>query len=1138
MRRFDPITVPLDGTNLIEASAGTGKTHAITDLYVRLLLERRLSVGQMLVVTFTNAATAELRARVRRRLRAALSRFETVDDCGDEFLDRLVVNRRAEGALDQDRAQLMVALHTFDEAAIFTIHGFCQRMLRENAFESGVPFDAELITNEGPLLADVVQDFWVRELHAAPQSFVQHLKAKKVNHKLLEQLAFRIVTHPEMSILPERHNLAVGTDSEPANADELTADWLGARRLRLQLDAVEYARRELRRRKELLRLESFDDLLHRLAVALRGDHGATLADLIRDRFRVALIDEFQDTDPVQYDIFHRVYGATDSALFLIGDPKQAIYAFRGADVFAYMQAKRDARARLHTLRTNCRSDPALIGAVNRLFQRIEEPFVFDEIDFLPAEAAQRASDRLMGAVSGEPPLQILFVPRTGQQGTSGALTKGRTEPWLRRAVAAEIVRFLTSGPMIGERPVEPGDIAVLCRKNKQAAQMQEELRALGVPTVLQTEASVFEAPEADEMERVLVALSDPGDAGAIRAALATSLLGQDAEDLHVLEQEEHRWDEWVRRFQDWHDVWVRRSFVTAFRALLDSQDVQRRLLALIDGERRLTNVLHLVELLHTASTEERRGPHALLHWLSQMRTDVEARAALGGEAAQIRLENDAAAVKLTTVHKSKGLEYPIVYCPFLWDGLLLQPVDKKLPRFHDPHDRNRLKLDVGSEQHRAHVVRADYEAFAENLRLLYVALTRARHRCAIVWGPFRDAEKSALGYVLHQLPERSGDLRAITTKRIKSFIKSRDDRAMRADLEAIARSAPGCIAVTDLSLESVERYTPEVAEPHELQCRTATRSASKSWRTSSFSALSASETTISEPAGEGLDHDATLTTAPEQVLPDMSQPVTLHEFPTGPRAGQLVHEVLERLDFQVSDPYVIRDGVTSTLARFGFEERWADALCGALPEMLATPLGESGEPFCLRDVSASQRLNELEFILPVADKRGVESHGGTSPALLEAEHLGEVFAQYATAAVPSVYPEHLGCLDFPPLAGFLRGFIDLAFEHRGRWYVVDYKSNFLGPSHDDYQSPSVLNAMIGHHYFLQYHLYVVALHRYLGVRVPTYDYDRHFGGVYYLFLRGMAPHYPTRTGTFFDRPSREMIEGLSAAIAGQHAEAA
>ena len=593
-----------------------------------------------------------------------------------------------------------------------------------------------------------------------------------------------------------------------------------------------------------------------------------------------------------------------------------------------MQAKQDARARLHTLGTNYRADPALIGAVNRLFQRIKEPFVFDQIDFLPVEPAPRASDQLADAAAGEPPLQILFVPRTGQEARGGQINKGWAVPWLMKAVAAEIVRFLTSGPMIGERPVEPGDIAVLCRKNKQAAQMQEELRALGVPTVLQTEASVFEAPEAAEMERVLLALSDPGDPGAIRAALATSLLGQNASDLYALEQEEHQWDEWVQRFQDWHDVWVQRSFVTAFRALLDSQDVQPRLLATIDGERRLTNVLHLVELLHTASTEERRGPHALLHWLRQMQTDVEARAALGGEAAQIRLESDAAAVKLTTVHKSKGLEYPVVYCPFLWDGKVLQGVDEKLPRFHDPRDGNRLKLDVGSEQHDTHVERAEYEAFAENLRLLYVALTRARHRCAVVWGPFRDAETSALGYVLHQPTDRSEDLRAITAERIQSFFESDDDEAMRADLEAIAGSAPGCIAIADLSLESVERYTAEVAEPHQLQCRMTTRSVSKSWRSSSFSALSASETMISEPAGEGLDHDASVATTPEQVLPEVDHQVTLHEFPMGARAGQLVHEVLERLDFQVSDPSVIRDGVASTLARFGFEERWAEVLCG------------------------------------------------------------------------------------------------------------------------------------------------------------------------------------------------------------------
>jgi len=1115
VKALDPLTVALAGTNLIEASAGTGKTHTITNLYLRLLLELRLSVGQILVVTYTNAATAELRARVRKRLRDALAAFEGNGN-RDDFLDRLVAARRKAGMLEQDRVQLVVALHGFDEAAIFTIHGFCQRMLQENAFESGVAFDTELITNQSPLLAEVVQDFWVRELHQASDDFVRRLaKSKpKITPGSLEQLATRIIAHPDMPILP------ADDSSEQPNDD------LDARVLRFQLDFIRYARQELRRRKERARIQSFDDLLHRLAEALRGPGGAHLAATIRQRFRAALIDEFQDTDPIQYEIFRRAYRDSDAVLFLIGDPKQAIYAFRGADVFAYIQAKHDAAGAPRTIAVNYRSDPSLVGAVNALFGRLERPFVFDDIPFIHVKPAPEGGDRLGGSAKGRPPLQVLLVDRATAETHRGFINKGWGEGRLTHFVAGEIVRFLASGATIGARPVAPGDIAVLCRKNMQAASMQEALRNLGVPTVLETEASVFETTEADEMERVLLALADPGDARAIRAALCTQIMGENAESLRLLDQEEQRWDEWVARFQRWHDLWAQRSFVAALRALLDSQGVQQRLLGLFDGERRLTNVLHLLELLHTASTEERRGPQALAHWLTQMRTDAESRAALAGESAQIRLESDAAAVKLTTVHKSKGLQYPIVYCPYLWDGALLSQGDRRAVRFHDPDDGNRLKLDIGSAAHRDYEALAETEVFAENLRLLYVALTRAQHSSTIVWGAFNGAEHSALGYVLHQ-PGAGESSREITAAHIKSL----DDRHLRAEVEALAAAAPGCIGVGTLSVDRLARYTPPAGATPALGCRTATRELRPIWRMSSFSALAASGGKLSLPAEEGLDHDATAeTSATEGAAPSVATPIVLHDFPRGARAGQLVHQILQDLDFGAEEQ-VLAAQVSQTIRTFGFEEIWAEPLSRALADVLDTKLCSGANPLRLRDVPLSRRASELEFLLPVAGESVADRAG--RPNLLTAKRIAVVFARHAATPVSSAYAARVGQLGFGALAGFLRGFIDLVFEHDGRWYLVDYKSNMLGPRPEDYQPQRLLGAMSDHHYFLQYHLYVVALHRHLASRLADYDYERHFGGVYYLFLRGMAPHYPQHNGVYSDRPSPALVESLSAVLAGR-----
>jgi len=1138
---LDPLTVPLTGTQLIEASAGTGKTHAITDLYVRMLLELRLGVSQILVVTYTNAATAELRGRVRARVREAHAAFETPGSTDDTFLDHLVRARSAQGSVAQDRVHLAVALHSFDEAAIFTIHGFCQRILQENAFESGVAFDTELITNQGAMLTEVVQDFWVRELHDAPASFVDHLGEQGVSPQSLEQLALKAIGNPDMPILPAPGGPPVprgrrGRAAQPA------ADDVDARVLKFQHDLIDYARRELRARKERMRTQSFDDLLQRLAEALRGPGGSTLAQAIRHRFRAALIDEFQDTDPIQYDIFRRVYLDSAAVLFLIGDPKQAIYAFRGADVFAYIQAKHDTAGPPHTLNVNHRADPSLVRAVDTLFGRLTEPFVFDDIPFVHVQPAPDAADCLGGSAAGQPPLQILFVDRTTvETGRGNVINKPWGEWPLARAVTADIVRFLRSGATIRNRPVEPGDMAVLCRTNKQAAVMQQVLRQMGVPSVLQTEASVFEAPEAEEVQRLVCAMADPGDSRAIRAALCTPMLGQDAEALSALEHDEQRWDDWVRRFQAWHDTWTQRGFVAAFRTLLEAQGVPQRLLGWLDGERRLTNILHLMELLHAASMQERHGPQALVHWLTQMRADTEVRSTLAGEAAQIRLESDGAAVKLTTLHKSKGLQYPIVYCPYLWDGTLLRKGETALP-FHDPDDGNRLKLDIRGSDHPAHRERAATEVFAEHLRLLYVALTRAQHRCSVVWGAFRDAESSPLGYVLHQAPRAPAELRHLTAAHIKAFFASGNDYAMRAELDALAASAPACIGVATLSIDPGPRYTAAAAPTHALRCRTATRELERTWHVSSFSGLAASGGTLSAPAEAGLDHDATaesMAAGGQPIRAARETAVVLHDFPRGARAGQLIHQVMQDLDFAAADPSPLRDLVSRTLGRFGFEEPLSDQLSRAIADVIATPFGQGAPPVRLRDIPLSRRLNEMEFILPVAGESLQERRAGAHPqapeggALLTAARLADVFARYAAPPVPSSYPGQLRALGFGALTGFLRGFMDLVFEHDGRWYVVDYKSNRLGEQPQDYQSAKLIAAMGGDHYFLQYHLYVVALHRYLEARVPEYDYERHFGGVYYLFLRGMAPQYAYHNGVFCDRPSRTLTEHLSAVLAGQ-----
>jgi exodeoxyribonuclease V beta subunit len=1122
---LQPIAVELAGSHLIEASAGTGKTYAITTLYVRFLLELELRVAQILVVTYTNAATAELRLRIRNRLRDTLAALDTGHWPGDETLDAFIRGRRdrGEAAVNRDRALLLAALHAFDEAAIFTIHGFCQRVLQESAFESGVAFDVDLLANLTGLIDEVVHDYWIRELHDAQPAFVRCLRgepdadgntSKSIDPSTLQRIAAVVATHPDVEILPD-----LGELSDSAALDELA--------LRFKRGFVDYTRFELRRRKTAAHVQSFDDLLQHLREALAGQGGDILAAAVRDRYRAALIDEFQDTDAVQYEIFRRIYVAGGAPLFLIGDPKQAIYAFRGADVFTYVGAKAQAAA-THTLLTNRRSDPALLRAINAVFERATPAFLFEAIGYERIEPAPGARDRLGGSRLGKSPFEILFVRREGmevERNRPHRILKPAATRFVTEAVAARVAALLAEGATLrlegGERPLIPADVAVLCRMNREAAEVQEALRQRGVHAVLQSDATVFETPEAVAVERTMQALANPSDNRTLRAALASSLIGLDAGELHSLESDEAQWDVWAGRFRDWHDRWRDRSFFVAFRGLLDELDVEQRLLGSVGGERRLTDVLHLVELLHRASVDERLGPQALVHWLARMRTDAATRAELLGEAARIRLESDESAVKLVTIHRSKGLEYPVVFCPFSWGGGSLHPDDRLALRFHDPADGNRFKLDLGSEDFPAHQQRAELETLAENLRLLYVAFTRAKHYCGVVWGAIRDSETSALAYLLHQDRSAPPSQRTrATSNRVKGLT---DDEILR-ELEALAQASDGGIDIVDFRRQDLAARLEPAASVTALELPEVRRRVHPLWRMSSFSALTASPiAALSLPDEEGLDHDAAeIPPAQEarlviEAAAGLPRPLPFADLPAGARTGQLVHRILEKLDFRYADVTELRSQIAEILARSS-ERALLDVLSEGIDSVLDTSLAGAAGPLRLRQIGLRSRLNELEFLLPV---------GGRETSMLTAAKLAEVFAGHAARREQFAYAERLAQLSFTALQGYLKGFIDLVFEHDGKWYVVDYKTNRLGLMAADYRPEMLESVMAAHHYHLQYHLYSVALHRYLGMRLSGYRYDEHFGGVYYLFLRGMAPRHPEGTGIYEDRPTTELIEDLS-----------
>jgi exodeoxyribonuclease V beta subunit len=1177
--------LPLAGKVVIEASAGTGKTYTITSLFLRLLLESELSVDQILVVTYTRAATAELRERIRTRLALALA-CARGDACDDSFVRALcdVPDRR-----EARRKALENALANVDQAPILTIHAFCQRVLREHAFESGSGFGFTLTAHAAPILDEIASDYFTSQLYATDPLRAEVLY-KEMN--LLRTLATRVGSGHALRLLPEgaapasceiarsalegerakcralwlagraailaevrevkgasahvarwgacmdqllssneygfsagkedaspvpKHDFATGFryftrsfaagkakrplshpffDAADAlcSADAELLRTLSSLRASFRAEFVRTLGAELDKRAAETDVHTFDGLLHQVERALVGERSEALVAALKRRYRAALVDEFQDTDPAQYRMFARVFGQEQRPLFLIGDPKQAIYAFRGADVHAYLEARADAGEQVYTLEVNRRSDAALVQALNALYARVELPFLRADIEYRPVATPAEQPQRFFARDTHAPfDLALLDGPKS-----EDALRRE-----IARRVAADIAALLESGARRVDqerghgrlRGVSAADIAVLCRTNHEAYEVQLALSALGIPAVLTGDASVFDSEDAEHMERALLALAHPADAGALRSFLCSLYGGLDAEGLLCLEGDDAAWDGHARNVRACSELFVKRGFTQALRRLCAAYRVEERLLTRPDGLRRLTNLNHLLEILAEVSLSERLGPLALLRWLKMAREDAAVRGDWTFESHELRLESSETAVHLTTVHKSKGLEYPIVYCPFLFKPAQLRNEEKALVRYHDPED-GALCLDVGSDAQREHAALAERETLAEALRLLYVALTRAKHRVTVVLPLNRLNPQSALVYTLLG----GGDLPAARRK----MEELETQGGMRSFLDAHAR-AGGALSLRMLD----ERVAPKTRrlEPQEaLAVRLVRRTLDNCTRTASFSAL------VSGAQHEAsADYDALSSDEPREALP-VSAPLALAAFPRGAGPGKLIHEILEHCDF-ASDERTLSELVSRVLGARGFADSYAPALTRALHALLRTPLDDSG--LSLSAVGPAARANELEFLFPVR-------------TTLTAKNLARVLRNGKAPSADPGYARRVEALPFEALRGFLRGFVDLVFEHQGRFYIVDYKSNHLGERASDYQGENLLRAMSEHHYYLQYLIYCLALHRHLGQRLPGYDYTRHFGGVFYLFLRGMDPSHAPSTGVYADRPELALIEALEA----------
>lgn len=1170
--RLDPLTLPLHGERLIEASAGTGKTFTIGLLYLRLLLglggdaayARPLSVEEILVVTFTEAATAELRGRIRdniHTLRIACVRGHSADSMLAQLLREI-------DDLPQAAAWLLAAERQMDDAGIFTIHGFCQRMLNLNAFESGMLFEQQLIEDELPLRRQAAADFWRRYCYPLPLPIARVITQMWQGPEQLlatlspwlngEAPAFKYPPNLQETFV-ERHEKII------AQIDQLKAAWLAAGHLhdliaQSGVDKRSYSSKHLpgwleklnqwaleetldyRFPKELERFGQrilwektkkgtppqhplfeqidrflaeplslrdlviaralseirfvtqkekrlnaqlgFDDLLGKLDGALHQPGGDALAAAIRERYPVALIDEFQDTDPQQYRIFRTLYARQpEHALLLIGDPKQAIYAFRGADIFTYMKARNEVSAH-YTLETNWRSSPAMVNSVNQLFSRQKNPFLFSEIPFIAVTSAgPNAALRFIVAGAEQPALRFWLQPGDGV-GVSDY------QQFMARQCAADICRWLTAGQqgsaLIGRgdnlRPVQASDITILVRSRGEASMMREALNGLNIPSVyLSNRDSVFSTPEAREMLWLLQAVLAPEQERILRSALATSICGLDALTLEALSHDERQWDALVDEFDRYRQRWLKRGVLPMLRELMVNRQIAENLLASENGERRLTDLLHLGELLQEASAQL-DSEHALVRWLAQEVAQPDGQSA----SQQLRLESDRHLVQIVTIHKSKGLQYPLVWLPFA--------ANYREAGQGIYHDRQSFQALLDLRNDAESIELAEQERLAEDLRLLYVALTRSVWHCSVGIAPLMkgnrkkegasDLHRSAIGYLIQQ-----GE--------------PADAVQLREQLRMLENEA---LAVTEAGAPENHPWQPEQPALPTLRSQQITRQLRDEWRVTSYSGLQ-QDHRVSFDLLPRLDVDA-VGEAPGQQVASL----TPHSFPRGAAPGTFLHGLFEALDF--TQP-IDELWLSEQLVAQGYEPGWLPVMKAWLERVLHTPLDDSG--VSLHQLPTGSRQVELQFYLPIQ-------------CLLNAQKLDALVRRYD--------PLSEGCppLNFQQVQGMLKGFIDLVFCWQGKYYLLDYKSNWLGESGADYTPTAMAQAMQSHRYDLQYQLYTLALHRYLRHRLVDYDYQQHFGGVIYLFLRGVDGT-SSDNGVFRTRPDAEFVASLDALFAGKEGEA-
>ena len=1215
---LNAISLPLNQVNLIEASAGTGKTYTIGSIYLRLLLQagencfsRPLNVEEILVVTFTEMATEDLKRKIRERLTAAISVFSEYYEKQDkaiftgehQFLAELLPYLED---IPTALRRLKLAEQNLDLASIYTIHGFCRRMLMQHAFNSGVHFNLKLLKDQFDLLKQFANEFWREHFYSQPFEIANFISKELGSPddvlSILESDLNKdvsVVTDNQQSLslsIDEFLQKSVGERLKAVedlkvfwlkNVDEISSiimeeitkdypkDQLTSlsrssyqkERLKTWIEQInkwannpldyeinktlkdyflqssieqKYEKQTEKKKnkkaaipfyapifaeleelvekiqpsdlfkkiilyhyrqgiqKKLLEYKvnhpekSFDDLLRLLKEALYGEGGEQLAELIRFQYPFVMIDEFQDTDALQYQIFSKIYHNETAfgsvGFMMIGDPKQAIYRFRGADIFTYLKAADEASERFN-LGTNYRSSQPLVEGVNRLFDFKNAPFIYENIEFLNVSAAKK---NLVFQLNNQPEPAFRFYINDKDKSTQQDYAKAcatSIQQWLKSAAENPVV--FPNESKAENQTLRAENIAVLVRGYTEADLVKKELQALGIASVyLSDRGNVFESNTAKELALILQACLSVTERPILNA-IATALFGLNAAEIHQIHRDEIQWQRWAEKFAEYQQIWQRQGVLPMLHHLLLAENITEKLLSRPDGERKLTDLLHLAEILQQAAALN-ESEAALLRWFEKQIQDN------GRQEAQIRLESERQLVKIVTIHKSKGLEYDLVWLPFLGNEAkdpTKSGKQKKLFNLYYDSDEEKTLWDMQDQ----HLDELTEEVFAEELRLLYVALTRAKYQMAFVLPKAFDKKWNALLYVLTQ-----GEI-----GRKLGLPANWDTQPL---LEKFKQLLPNDVAIelTDV-LQASEPLTLNISQDN-LSAEIFQGEIEQDWRMTSFSGIEQThqrKAYLNESAvkkslifDDAKDYDASISieniTENLTALAHDNDEMVL-DFPRGTQIGTLLHRYFEKVPFaQLAE----QENIEKLCQDLNLAEEQFAAVQQWFEQILSTPILPNND-LTLAQINEKQCFKELVFYLNISRHFDV---AGFNRALATLHHL------------PSEP------LQFDDIQGMVRGTMDLVFSYQNKYYLLDYKSNFLGETLKDYDQAALKKAMLEHHYDWQYLLYVVALHRYLKTRLPHYDYNRDFGGVVYAFLRGM--NGSPQSGIFFDKPDWQLIQQL------------